>query len=152
MPDVGVGTPGPTARVAESLGFGQISFAASQLLSQEFVLRDIHSHPDELRDPARGRSAADATYAANRSVGPHDPFLEVESFRACQHLLDFLHDETPVFGMLERQGFRLARRLPARIEAVDLEQLGRPVSETGGVECPAANVADSLRFGKVRFT
>src|SRR5580700_3412372 len=30
MPDVGVGTPSPTARVAESLRFGQVRFAAPE--------------------------------------------------------------------------------------------------------------------------
>src|SRR6266446_7835154 len=42
MPDVGVGTPGPTARMAEPLRFGQIGFAPAQCLLGLFPLGHIH--------------------------------------------------------------------------------------------------------------
>src|SRR5436305_11155415 len=43
IPDVGVGTPGPTACVTEPLCSGQVGFTALQLLSQLFLLSYIHS-------------------------------------------------------------------------------------------------------------
>jgi hypothetical protein len=89
--------------VTKSLGFGQISFAALQLLSQEFVLRDVHPRTDKLLDrPSASRRAANATYATNLSIRPRNAFREVESAMLCKHLPNGFHDELPIFGVYQR--------------------------------------------------
>ena len=51
--------------------------------------------------------------------------------------------------MYERQIFRDAWGLGARVEAVDDEQLGRPVREAGSPECPAPHVSEPLSLCEV---
>jgi len=83
----------------------------------------------------------------NRSIGSHNPFREVESAMLCQHRLNFLRDELPIVRVYERHVFRDRWRLAAGVEAMDPEQLGRPVVETAGlnaqlpvcaIRCPSA--------------
>src|SRR6185295_20331590 len=47
IPDVGVGTPGPTARVAEFLRLCQIRFAAPNSLFSSLTFGDIHYSADQ---------------------------------------------------------------------------------------------------------
>src|SRR6266853_3806167 len=53
--------------------------------------------------------------------------------------------------MYERQVFRDGWRLAGGGEAMDREQLGRPVVETGGVECPATGVREPLSLRQVEL-
>ena len=87
----------------------------------------------------------------NRSIGSHNPFREIESAMLGQHRLNFLRDEGPIFRVYERHVFRDGWRLAAWGEAMDREQLGRPVVETGGIECPAAGVREPLSLRKVEL-
>src|ERR1700746_2070801 len=48
MPDVGVGTPGPTAGVAKSLRFCQVRFTAPEGFLGRLALRDVGHRPDKL--------------------------------------------------------------------------------------------------------
>ena len=82
----------------------------------------------------------------DRSVLTHNSFGEFEPAILCHHRLNFVRDEPPIFWVYERQVFRDGWRLAAGGEAMDREQLGRPVVETGGIECPASRVAEPLRF------
>src|ERR1700737_3467238 len=87
----------------------------------------------------------------NRSIGPHNPFREIESPMVCQHPLNFLRHELPIFRVYERHVFRDRWRLAAGIEAMDRKQLSRPVVKTGGVECPATGVRKPLSLRKVEL-
>ena len=87
----------------------------------------------------------------DRSVGTHNPFREVESAMLCQHRLNGLCYEAPIFWVDERHVFRDGWRLAAGGEAIDLEQLGRPVVETGGIECPATGVREPLSLRQVEL-
>src|SRR5258708_21321770 len=48
MPDVGVGTPGPTARVAQPLRFRQVRFTAPEGFLCRLTLGDVGHRPDKL--------------------------------------------------------------------------------------------------------
>src|SRR5580693_892091 len=48
IPDVGVGTPGPTACVAESLRFCQVRFTAPEGLLGSLAFGDVGHSPDKL--------------------------------------------------------------------------------------------------------
>jgi hypothetical protein len=52
IPDVGVGTPGPTARVAESLRFCQIGLTFPQLLFGLPLVGDVHDRTHEFGTPS----------------------------------------------------------------------------------------------------
>src|SRR5258705_1210910 len=143
--------PSETACVTEPLGFGQVCFAAPDVLSQELVLRDIDPCSDEPLDPAVCRWRADAPYMTNRSVRAHDPLREVESSMLGQRRLNFLRDQLPIVRMYEREIFLGARRFVVWIHAINREQLGRPLLETGGIECPAAVVRQPLSLRQVEL-
>jgi len=53
--------------------------------------------------------------------------------------------------MYEVQIFFYRWWLATRIKAVNLEQLGRPVIESSGVECPAARMGEPLSLRKVKL-
>src|SRR5262249_23460819 len=108
--------------------------------------------PDEpLEDPAAGRGRADAPYMANRAVGTHNPFREVESAMLGQDRLDFLRDGLPIVRVYERHVFRNRWRPAAGVEAMNRKQLGRPVLETGSVEHPAARMRETLSLSQVEL-
>src|SRR6185295_6484183 len=133
------------ARVTESLGLSQVGFAASQFLSQELVVCDVHPRTDKLLDhPRVSRRAADATDATNFSIRPHDPFREFESSTFCQHLPNRLPDELAIVEMDELHILFKRWRLAARIKTVNSEQLWRPVVESSGVEGPATRMRKAL--------
>src|SRR4029077_14272239 len=89
--------------------------------------------------------------AANHSIRSHDAFGNVEPAALRQGLRYFACEGFPIVGVYERQILLDARRPAAWSEAVDLEQLGRPMLEARGVECPTARVRKSLSFSKVEL-
>ncbi len=95
--------PSQAAGVAESLGFGQVGFAPSELLGQELVLSDVYGAADALFEAlAVARRNTDATNIADLAIGSHDALGGVEgrSFRhesvhqICYGLLVLWVDET----------------------------------------------------------
>src|SRR4029077_1986954 len=68
-----------------------------------------------------------------------------------QHFLNFSSDELPIVRVYEGHVFRDRWRLAARIEAMDREQLRRPVVETSRVECPAAGVRQPLSLRQIEL-
>jgi hypothetical protein len=68
-----------------------------------------------------------------------------------QHILNSLFQELPVFRVNKLQIFFHCRRLATRIKAVDLEQLRRPVIESGSVEGPNPCMGKPLSFREVEF-
>src|SRR4029077_5709982 len=42
-------------------------------------------------------------------------------------------------------------RSATRIQAVDLEQFGRPIFESSGVECPATHMSEALPFAEIKL-
>ena len=145
----------PGSQYADELGrevqhLAQLALALAQGLRQFRFFRHVHARPDEgLTHPPGRRGHADATNMTNRSIGAHDPFREIDCAMVCQHFVDFFRDELPIFRVYEGHVFRDRRRPAAGIEAVDQEQLGRPVVEAGRVECPAAGVRKPLPLRKV---
>src|SRR2546427_12577457 len=105
------------------------------------LFHDVDSRSDELLPLPVYRRDADATDVTNRSIGPNDPLGEVEAVMVRDHLLNLLRNELPILRVHERYVLRYARSLGSRIEAVDREQFGGPVLETGRVECPAPHVS-----------
>src|SRR6266403_570951 len=64
IPDVGVGTPGPTACVAESLRLRQISLAPTQFLLRPLALSDVDHSAHKFNEMA-GRAQNRMTYDVN---------------------------------------------------------------------------------------
>src|SRR5439155_26671717 len=123
IPDVGVGTPGPTACVTEPLCFGQVGFTALQLLSQLFLLSYIHSDAKKpFENPVVEDWNTNASNIANRAVRSNDPLLCVATGTLLTHPLYGLCHEVAVLRMnggqilIERRGSLL------RVEAIDLKQ------------------------------
>src|SRR4029453_4498618 len=106
---------------------------------------------DRLRRPAFNNRSTDAPYVPNVAVRSHNPFREIESAIVRHYPLNYVPDKPPIFRVYERHVFRDGWRLAAWGEAMDREQLGRPVVETGGVECPAAGVTQPLSLRKVEL-
>src|SRR6185503_5791953 len=94
---------------------------------------------------------ADAPHMTNRSVRPHDPLGEVESAMLRHHGPNLLRDEISVVRMHERHVFLDGRCFLRRIEAVDREQLRRPVLKARGGERPASYVREPLSFCQVEL-
>ena len=91
-----------------------------QLLRQLLLLGDIHPCPNEpLESLTVSRWNAHATDATNLSIGPHNPFREIESAMGYQHLLNFLHNGFPIFRVDEGQILFYRRGLAARTKAMD---------------------------------
>src|SRR5690242_8056221 len=64
IPDIPIGTPSPTARVAESLRFRQISLAPTQFLLRPLALSDVDHSAYKFNEMA-GRAQNRMTYDVN---------------------------------------------------------------------------------------
>ena len=115
------------------------------------MLGHIDACSDEPLHPGVCGWRADPPYMTNRSVGAHDPLREVESARLGQHRLNLLRDELPIVRMYEREIFLGGRWFAVWIQAINRKQLGRPLLETGGIECPATGVREPLSLRQVEL-
>src|SRR5262249_26781862 len=130
----------------------ELRLTLAQRLRQLLLLGDIDPGPQQpLEDVAVDHRQADATNMTNHAVGAHDPFREVNAAPIRQHRLNLVRHEISVFGVDERQILRDARRLAARLEAVDPEQLGRPVLEAYRFERPGTRVRKPLSLRQVEL-
>src|SRR6267154_1262377 len=122
--------------------------AANSGLFPRFVGTGI----DEPREqPAVCRWGADAPYVTNRPVRTHDPLRELESATLRQYRPNFLRDEISIVRMHERHVFREGWCLRRRIEAVDREQLGRPLLKARRGERPASRMCEPLSLCQVEL-
>src|SRR5579864_5108529 len=77
--------------------------ALAQRLRELLLLRYVHPGSDEPPEsPAVSGRRTDETDMANGSVGPHNPFREVEATVICQPLLNFVRHEVSIIGVHER--------------------------------------------------
>src|SRR5712671_901664 len=130
----------------------KLLFALAQRACEDLVLGDVDPGSDEpLEHSAVCRWRADAPDVTNRSVGPHDSLREVESAMLRDHRPNYLRDEISVVRMHERHVFLEGRCALRRIEAVDREQLRRPVLEARGGERPASRVREPLSLCQVEL-
>src|ERR1700687_1452743 len=130
----------------------EFHFTLAQRACEDFVLRDVDPGSDEpLGHSAVCRWRADAPYMTNRSVRPHDPLREVESATLRQHRPNFLRDEISVVRVHERHVFLDGRCFLRRIEAVDREQLRRPVLKARSGERPAPRMREPLPLCQVEL-
>src|SRR5260221_7912767 len=130
----------------------KLLFALAQRTCENLVLRDVDPGSDEpLGHSAVCRWRADAPYVTNRSVGPHDSLREVESAMLRQHRPNLLRDEISVVRMHERHVFLEGRCVLRRIEAVDREQLRRPVLKARRGERPASRMREPLSLCQVEL-
>src|SRR5258705_10032219 len=121
-------------------------------LDQLLLLSNIHSRAHESPEsPFHSRENAYATHMTNLSIWPHDPFREVEAAMVCQHLLNCLCDELPIFQVYERHIFVYCWRLAVRIKPMNPEQLWRPIFEPISIEGPATNMRNALSLLEVEL-
>src|SRR5260370_24025144 len=117
---------------------------------QLLLLSDIHSRAHESPEsPFLSRENTHATDASNLAVRLDDSLREVEAAMVCQHLLNCLCDELPIFRVYERHIFVYCWCLAAGIKPMNPEQLWRPVVESSRVEGPTARVGQPLRFSQI---
>src|SRR5713101_6392750 len=136
----------------EIQNLAELTFALAQRACEDLVLRDVDPGSDEPRDqPTVCRWGADAPYVTNRPVRTHDPLRELESATLRQDRPNFLRDEIAVVRMHERHVFREGRCLRRGIEAVDREQLGRPLLKPRRGERPASRMCEPLSLCQVEL-
>src|ERR1700722_10994051 len=115
----GAQVPGPTPRVAQPLRFGQVGFAASQLLSHDFVFSDVDGAADILFDVLIGdKRNTDGTNVADLAIGSHDALGGVEGRIFRHQSVDQIRHGMAVLRMDETQIFLHAGRLARRIKTV----------------------------------
>src|SRR5712671_3299839 len=130
----------------------EFHFTLAQCACEDFVLRDVDPGSDEpLGHSAVCRWRADAPDMTNRSVRPHDPLREVESAMFRQHRPNVLRDDISVVRMHERHVFLDGGCLLRRIEAVDREQLRRPVLKARRGKRPASRMREPLSLRQVEL-
>ena len=116
------------------------------------MLGDVYPRTNKLLDrPSVSRRAANATYATNLSIRPHNAFREVESAMFRKHLLNSFRDELAIVGVDELHILFYRWGLAARIKAINPEQLWRPVVESSSVEGPATRMRQALSLRKVEL-
>src|SRR5712692_2089654 len=130
----------------------EFTLALAQRAGEELVLRNVNPGSDEpLEHSAVCRWRADAPDITNRLVRTHDPLREVESAMLRQHRLNLLRDDISVVRMHERHVFLDGRCFFRRIEAVDREQLRRPVLKARRGERPASRMCEPLSLCQVEL-
>src|ERR1700746_2664950 len=120
-PEQSAGTqvPCPTARVAESLGFGQVRFAASELPGQELVLRDVNGAANELfQTLVFNDRNTDAANEADLTIGTHDALGSIEGRPFGEDSIDQICHELAVLWVYAIQVLLNTRRLAGRFESV----------------------------------
>src|ERR1700723_892628 len=111
--------PSEASGVAESLGFGQVGFAPSELLGQEFVLSNIDGAPDALLEAlAVNKRDTDASNVTDLAIGSHNALGGVEGHRLRHEPVDQVGHRFEVPWVDETQIFLNTRRLARRIETV----------------------------------
>src|SRR5258707_7492378 len=116
------------------------------------MLGDVHPRTEKLLDrPSVSRRAANATYATNLSIRPHNAFREVESAIFCKHLLNSFRDELAIVRVDELHILFYRWGLAARIKAINPEQLWRPVVEPISIESPATHMRKALSLPEVEL-
>src|SRR5712692_2299378 len=130
----------------------EFTLALAQRAGEDLVLRNVNPGSDEpLEHSAVCRWRADAPDITNRLVRTHDPLREVESAMLRQHRLNLLRDDISVVRMHERHVFLDGRCVLRRIEAVDREQLRRPVLKARRGERPASRMCEPLSLCQVEL-
>src|ERR1700741_4959555 len=153
VPDVLVWTPCPTACMTEPLCFGQVRFAALQLLSQLLLFGHIHGGSKKpFENPVLEDWNTNASNIANRAVRSNDPLLYVATGTLLTYPLYGLCHEVAVLRvnggqvLLDRRGSLL------RVEAIDLKQFPRPIlKKTRRTESPAPRMTETLPFCEIKL-
>src|SRR5258705_4917248 len=130
----------------------KLLFALAQRACEDLVLGDVDPGSDEpLEHSAVCRWRADAPDVTNRLVRTYDPLRKIESTMLRQHRQNFLRDEISVVRMHERHVFLDGRCFLRRIEAVNREQLRRPVFKARRGERPASRMREPLSLCQVEL-
>src|ERR1700676_4585113 len=115
------------------------------------MLGDVYSCPDEPFESQLRHRNTHATHITSPPIWPHNPLRKVESAMLGKHLLNFLLHEVSIFRVYEVQKSFYGWWLAGWIEAVNMEQLGRPVVEPRSVECPATHVSQALSLAEIKL-
>ncbi|MGY2936194.1 hypothetical protein ACVWZ6_005796 [Bradyrhizobium sp. GM6.1] len=142
--------PGPAARVAEALGFGQIGFAATQPLFGFLCRSDVSDRSDKL-DVAGSMShhACHGMEIFDGSIGHQQAIFMVEIADLTEGPIKGLADRIAIFRMnaLENE---IERRFDLRVTLEDAKGLPGPDGLAGcQAQAEAAGAAQLLRLGKV---
>src|ERR1700722_11943432 len=116
---IGPHIPGPTARVTEPLRFGQICFAAPEVLGQKLVLRNVYGAANVLFQALvfdnRNTNAANVP---DLTVGTNDALCGIEGRSLRQDALNQVCHGLAIMGVDTVQVFLNTRRFAGRIESV----------------------------------
>src|SRR5229473_3353378 len=149
---LGLGSQDADKLGREIHNLAEFTLALAQRACEDLVLRDVDPGSDEpLEHSAVCRWRADAPDVTNRLVRTHEPLRKIESAMLRQHRPNFLRDEISVVRVHERHVFLEGRCFLRRIEAVDLEQLRRPVLKARRGERPASRMREPLSLCQVEL-
>src|SRR3954454_16359769 len=127
IPDVGVGTPGPTARVADFLCLCQKGFTFPQRFFSPPLVRDVSHGAHELgAAPLIGRRATDDPEVLNRSVTHQQSMFESELRPFTRSTLNDLLDSFSAIRVSSLHN-QISRYLCCRVELKYSKRFIRPV-------------------------
>src|ERR1700675_3604080 len=105
--------------MTEPLSFRHVSFAASELLGQELVLRNVYGAPNVLfRALVFDKRNTDAANVPDLTIGTHDALCSIEGRSFCQDPLDQVCHRLAIVWVDTIQVFLNTRRFAGRIESV----------------------------------
>ncbi len=139
--------------MTESLGFGQVRFAASDFLSQQLVLRHIHGGADDSFQRAiLNDGSTHASNVPHFTVRSHDALGDIASRSLRNHVRNQRCHELAILRMDACEVFLKARCFFGRIQTVYVKKLTRPVLEKAcREENPAAHVREAFSLRKVEL-
>src|SRR5258707_347417 len=118
IPDVGVGIPGPTARVAESLRLRQISLAPTEFLLRPLALGDVDHRTDEFMQIAgsvEDRTAYDVN-VPDSFVRMNDSVIQFKIRLVADRALEPFPGRGLIIWVNFLKEFFASRHRPTRIE------------------------------------
>src|SRR5882724_8608344 len=145
--------PNPAASVGQLLRLGQVRLPKLQLPGQQFLLGDIDRGAEEpLKDFAFNHGNSDAANVALLAVGANNSFFYIAARAFRMHSPDCLSHEVAVCWVHSGQILLKCWGSLLRIQAVNLEQLLRPVlKKTRGVKSPTSHMSEALPFTDIKL-
>src|SRR5260370_29339953 len=139
--------------MGQLLRLGQVRLSTLQLLGQQFLLGDIdRSAEKSLEDFGFNNWNSDAANVAYLAVGANNSFFYIATRAFRVHSFYGVSHKVSVVWMNGGQILFKCRGSLLRIQAVNLEQLLRPViKKTGWVKCPTSHMGKALPLSEIKL-
>src|SRR6266704_3772133 len=154
IPDVGVGTPSPTARLAEFLCLCQISLAPTQFPLRALAVGDVDhgTHQfDEITCRAENRMSSGVN-VPDGAIWTHEAVVRFKLDLLTDHPLHQFFQPGLVIWMNPLEQFFESGQTIPWIETLNAVAFLRPILDTDfRTPCPASRLAEFLRICQIRF-